>query len=333
MRAAVIGSVGSSAVAVRAVASSDLDLVGVAGYEPPDVSQVSDWADLRPLAEASGAAYLPFTRVNDPGAVAWLAGLRVDYLFVIGLSQLVSAEVIGAAARGCIGYHPTRLPEGRGRAPVAWIVLEQAPAASTLFELTLGADEGGILEQEPFAVDRSMDAADVTAACSRTLRVALDRLLPRLAAGWWAPAPQDADHATWLGKRDAHDGLIDWTAPAEQVDRLIRAAAAPHPGAYCYSQGRRLVVGRSLGVVDASPRQGVVGSVVRADEPSYDVQCGTGVVRIAGVTDEDGRAVRLREGVRLRTPVEDELHVLRARVEELSRLVADLTEWFRPPAS
>ena len=157
-------------------------------------------------------------------------------------------------------------------------------------------DSGDILEQVPFTVGPRMAVSDVSQACQRTLHEGLRRLLPRLARS------------------------------ANQVYVLIRASAPPHPGAYCYSNGRRLRILSSEGEIAGSTYSGVPGKVLRRDGDTYDVQCDPGVVRIRQVVDEDGQPVELRDGTLLRTAVEDELHSLRSRVAELERITARLLE-------
>lgn len=320
IRAAVVGAVGSSAVAARHIAKSGIQLVGIAGHEPRQ-----EESHLRSLAKELTVDYFGFERVNDKSVVDQLQAWDVDFLFVVGLSQLVSSEILSTAHRGCVGYHPTALPKGRGRAPVAWIALGQVPAASTLFEIAEHADSGGILEQVPFQVTEDMDAADVTAECLRTLAQAMDQLLPKLQRLDWSPVPQDDSLATFLGKRDPGDGLINWQLSAREVDALIRAAAPPHPGAYVYSKGERLRVLRSGGVVEEPKAAGVVGKVLRKIGEHYEVQCGDGVVRIGEIFNDLGEPVHLRDGTLLGTRVEDELHALKKKVQELEAIVSNLT--------
>lgn len=320
IRAAVVGAVGSSAVAARHIAKSGIQLVGIAGHEPRN-----EESHLRGLAEELKVDFFGFDRVNDESVVHQLQDWEIDFLFVVGLSQLVSSEIQSTARRGCIGYHPTALPKGRGRAPVAWITLGHVPAASTLFEIAEGADSGGILEQVPFQVTEEMDAADVVEECLRTLAQAMDQLLPKLENLEWSPVPQDDSLATYLGKRDPGDGLINWHQSASEVDALIRAAAPPHPGAYVYSKGQRLRVLSSGGVVEDPVVAGVVGKILRKTADHYEVQCGDGVVRIGEICTELGEPVQLRDGTLLATRVEDELHALKKRVQELEALVANLT--------
>src|SRR3546814_20127986 len=64
---------------------------------------------------------------------------------------------------------------------------------------------------------------------------ALDRMLreslPMLAQGSAPRLVQDERHETWATKRTPADGRIDWTLPAAETDRLIRAVGRPYPGA------------------------------------------------------------------------------------------------------
>lgn len=324
LRAAVVGAVDSSAVVAHSLAGSSIQLVGIAGYEPSTPESAGDSYDLRGLARQLGTDFLAYQRVNDETVIEQLQQWNVDYLFIVGLSQLVSTELRQTARYGCIGYHPTALPAGRGRAPVAWLILNETSGASTLFEIGDGADEGGILEQVPFIVRPSMDAQDVVDECHRTLSEAMERLIPRLQDGDWAPIPQDEGLATYLGKRDPKDGLIDWRQPAEAVDKLIRAAAPPHPGAYVYQGGRRLRIFYSAGAARDTNHSGVVGKILRKGGDYYEVQCSPGVVRISTPLDDYDDPVELRVGTLLRTRVEDEIHELRQHVAELHQAVEDL---------
>lgn len=326
LRAAVVGAVESTAIAARVLDSSELELVGIAGQRPVNLASISGYFPLHDLANELQIQFLEFQSVNDARVVQTLKDWKLDYLFVVGLSQLVSSDVLDTANKGSIGYHPTSLPYGRGRAPVAWLVLMEAPAASTLFEIEIGADTGEILEQVPFTVGPRMDARAVLDECYRTLEIALAQLLPKLALGWWQPKKQNEELATHLGKRDRFDGLIDWNQPARQIDATIRAAAPPHPGAYCYSGGKKLRVLGSDGVVHGSTYKGVVGKILRRHGFAYDVQCNPDVIRVHSIVDDDDQQATLRDGTLLRTRVEDEIFELQARVDELAIRVSALTE-------
>jgi len=107
------------------------------------------------------------------------------------------------------------------------------------------ADAGGLLVQEPFPVTEVDYAEDVVEKLLVAMDRAMDRWLPRLIAGEWAPQPQDESKATWTTKRTPADGRIDWNAKAADIHRLVRATSKPHPGAFTECREKKLTVWRA----------------------------------------------------------------------------------------
>jgi methionyl-tRNA formyltransferase len=322
MRIVLIGAVGSTEATLERLVANGMSVVAVFGYRPPDVTNVSGYVELEPRARVAGVPFHPFRSINDPSVVAAVRRFTPDVLFVVGLSQLIGRELLETATRGAVGYHPTALPEGRGRAPIAWMVLERRSGASTFFELTLGADEGGIFVQEPFAVDETDDAGRVEAKVLESLRIALDRWLPRLKAGEWRPVEQRHELATFYGKRAPEDGLLRWSEPAEVLDRLVKASTHPHPGAFSFRGGGLLRVWRSRLERDGRNR-GVAGRVLLVDDSgSALVQAGKGLLWLVEYEAVGREQTRLRVGEKLGFDAETEIHSILgrlARLEERSR--------------
>ena len=262
MRVAIAGAVRSSRRVLAALLEHGLDVVGVFGHMPADLARVSGHVSLEPLAREGGVPFHPFRHINDE--LETIRALAPDLLFVVGLSQLVSREIIDIPRHGCVGFHPTRLPERRGRAPIAWLVLEQADGAANFFRLGDGADDGPIYASAPFEVTAADDAEDISGKIGEAIDRALAEWLPRLAAGDLSATEQDASLATWRGRRGPEDGLIDWHADAETVVRLVRASARPHPGAFTHVEDTRLIVWRAS-VVPAPRTLGVVGRILELD--------------------------------------------------------------------
>src|SRR5215210_8421595 len=153
-RIALVGGVESSRVTLQRLLHHRADVVGVFGLDRRLESRTSGYARLDDLAQAAGVPYHDFVSVNDPAIVEAVRAARPDLLFVVGLSQLIRRELMDVPTTACVGFHPTRLPEGRGRAPVAWMTLERRPGAATFFVIDEGVDSGPVLVQEPFGVDR-----------------------------------------------------------------------------------------------------------------------------------------------------------------------------------
>src|SRR5690606_23924645 len=66
---------------------------------------------------------LKISNINDPEVIEALIQYRIDWLFIIGWSQIARKEVLETPNKGCIGMHPTLLPVGRGRAAIPWAII------------------------------------------------------------------------------------------------------------------------------------------------------------------------------------------------------------------
>jgi methionyl-tRNA formyltransferase len=317
MKIALAGSVGLSRRTLEALVRHGADVAGVLGLAESESRLVSGYARMDEVAARAGIPYRDFAKLNAPEIVEQLEAWAPDVLFVVGISQMAGESVMRTARLGCVGFHPTRLPKGRGRAPIAWIVLDGVPAAATYFQLTDQPDAGGIFVQEPVEVGTDDDAAEVIRKIEDAADVALDRWLPSLLAGRWEPVAQDDAEATFYAIRRPNDGLIRWSDPARDIHRLVRASAHPHPGAFTFLQGRRLIVWRAS-VVDA-PIRGVVGRVVDLADGQPVVQTGTGLLRLESYawSDEQDVQPELRIGTLLGMVPE-------LKWEELSHRIAAL---------
>lgn len=273
----MIGGVSSTEILIRKLHEHGFDQLHVWGFEPADTGLVSGWADLAATCAELGIGYSSFVKVAS--CQDELQQFAPDLVFAVGLSQLIPQPMLAIARLENVGFHPTALPKGRGRAPIAWLVLERTPGAATFFALRDGVDDGPIFVQRHFDVTEEDDAASVEARILQAEAAALDEWLPLVAAGDLAAQPQDDSAATWYGRRSPEDGWIDWSQPAEQIVRLIRASTHPHPGAISLAADVRLTIWS--GRVHERPEQGVVGRILQVeDDESFTVQSGSGLVRV-----------------------------------------------------
>jgi len=240
----------------------------------------SDFADLAPLAKEQGVKIARVRNINDRDAIEAIRGAKPDYIFVIGWSQICGPEFMKLAPGKVIGYHPAPLPRMRGRAVLPWTILnDEKITGATLFWMDGGVDTGDILEQRFFHV-----APRETA---RTLydkhMVALDSLirggLDSIVSDSPARVKQDEACATFAARRRPDDGRIDWSRPAKEIDRLVRAVTKPYPGAFADYSGGRLTVWRSRYFAEHD-HHGIRGQVVDISEDAIDVITGEGMLRI-----------------------------------------------------
>ncbi len=297
MNAALIGSVSSSVATLRGILRGGLPVSCVLGLHPRHQATVSDYCDLRPDTEAAGIPFLAFDKVTEPAVTAFLREHQPDWLFVIGISQLVPASVRDIARVAAVGFHPTPLPEGRGRAPVAWTILLQRQAAANLFFLTDEADAGDIIEQRPVEVLPDDYSEDLIQRTNVVLEQMVADLSPAFVSGKVPRRPQDHNKATYYKRRRPEDGLIEWSRSADEIYRLIRAAGRPYPGAFTFCDRRKLIIWRAK-PVEGSQASATPGEVVaESDRPT--VQTGAGLLQLTEIQVVDDPGARLAVGQRL----------------------------------
>tara|TARA_B100001059_G_C17833759_1_gene586511 strand:+ start:792 stop:1736 length:945 start_codon:yes stop_codon:yes gene_type:complete len=305
----VIGGVKSTANTFIKLLEHGLNVVGILGYEPNNSDVVSGWVDLRSLALDHSVDYLGFKKINDRKNLNWAKDKFPDIIFAVGFSQLLSGEWLKLPKLGCIGFHPTNLPEGRGRAPIAWIILEKKMGSASFFLMTEGADDGPIFSQSFFDVVEGDDARCVENKIGIHIEIALDKWLPELIKGNWNPEPQDHSKASWYGKRGPEDGWINWNNSATYLDRLVKASSLPHPGAYTYFKDKKLIVWKSE-VENDIKIKGVVGRVLLKNSEKGDlIQCGNGLLWLQEIEIESGRFLKV--GDKLGFNLEDEIYKLK----------------------
>lgn len=313
-RIVLAGSVTSSLATLKKLVAHNLNVVGVLGYEPADHSLVSGYVNMHDYCLQNNIPYAPFKKISSPATRQILTDWQPDIFFVVGLSQLVPEDMLAIAKLGNIGFHPTVLPKGRGRAPVAWLILEEPEGAANFFLMGEGADDGPIFTQKRFAVEQNDTATTIGEKILTAINEALDEWLPQLKAGRWEPVQQDDSAATYYAKRGPEDGWIDWTQPAPDIDKLIRASSRPHPGAYTFSADRKISVFQSKIEKDKKIK-GVAGSVLLKSGKEYLIQTGSGLIWISDVIDENESEVELKVGQRLGLYAELEIYKLKNEIK------------------
>jgi methionyl-tRNA formyltransferase len=267
-----IGGVEVSLACLESLVEEDLPPALSIGYGDA-LSAASGHADAGELAARHGFPHVRTDDVNENSLVGRVEALGPSLIYVIGWSQLVRKRLL-AAAPSCVGIHPTRLPEGRGRAPIPWTILKGlSRTASTMFHLTEGVDEGDVVGVVDIEVGPREDAGTLYAKHREAHERLVREHTAALLEGRAPRTPQDHEHATYWPRRQPDDGRIDWTRPADDVDRLVRAVTRPFPGAFTETPEGRVTIWRAepAGDVDAPP-----GTWLDSDV----VACGRGSLRV-----------------------------------------------------
>jgi methionyl-tRNA formyltransferase len=196
------------------------------------------------FAHEHGGRLLKVGSINEHAVVDTIREYSIDWLFVIGWSQIVKPSVLGAPSRGALGMHPTLLPTGRGRAPIPWAILLGLPETGvTFFKLDQGVDSGDIIGQHRLPLSSRESATSLYGRAEEAHRLLIQEHLPALETDSVVFTPQDHRLATVWPGRKPEDGRLTQAMTVAQADRLIRATTRPYPGAFLgLPDGRKLRV-------------------------------------------------------------------------------------------
>jgi methionyl-tRNA formyltransferase len=318
------GSVNSSLVTLEQLVHHQMDVAAVFGYEPKNTSEISSYVSMKEFCHNHQIAYYPFSKINSVENLNILKELKPDIFFVVGLSQLVSDEMLSVSKLGNVGFHPTYLPKGRGRAPIAWLILEEKIGAANFFLMGSGTDDGPIFIQEVFSVEETDNAAGIEQKILISIKQALSNWLPHLKKGEWNFVPQNEMDASYYGKRAPEDGIINWNCSAENIDKLIRASSKPHPGAFTFANTSKIYIWHSQ-IETGVKIKGVTSRVLLIKEDKFLVQCGKGLLWIYGITNDSSQPVVLKVGQKLGYYPELEIYNLRNEIQELKEWIKKIT--------
>ncbi len=299
MKSVLIGSVGSSKEMLQAMIDVGFPITCVFSLDEEASANVSGYQPIHELAEKHGIQYKKFRRINEPGNVELIRSIAPEYIFVIGLSQLVRKEIMDAAKIGLVGFHPTDLPKMRGRAANVWqILLGVHDAKVSLFFIDEGIDSGDILGQEPYVIEDTDYAEDVGRKIDEAVSRLSRRVLRQIMDGTIERQKQNEEDATYLLRRVPEDGLIDWDRPIKEIHTLIRAVSRPFPGAFGMYDGKHPVIIWRADVLENKKYIGMNGQIAEAADDHMDVVCRNGLLRVTDYENIDG--VKIFAGHKLR---------------------------------
>lgn len=194
-------------------------------------------------AQRTGVPLHKTLHINEPATIEVIQQADLDYLLVIGWSQLVGHEIFPLIKRALLGMHPTLLPEGRGRAPIPWTILKNLKRSGvSMFELRPEADSGDIMAAETFVVAPDETATTLYEKASQAHVILIRKTWPELIAGTLLGQPQDETKATHWPQRRPEDGAISEQMSLKEIDRHVRATTRPYPGAFLVHDGRKLII-------------------------------------------------------------------------------------------
>jgi methionyl-tRNA formyltransferase len=208
--------------------------------------------------------------LRDPDEQERFRTLDAELAVVAAYGLILPRPILDAPEQGCVNVHASLLPRWRGAAPIQRAILAGDEVSGvTIMQMDEGLDTGPMLLKRELDI-RGKNAGQVTEELAqlgaKTLIEWLESPTPP------QPQPQPEDGVTYAAKIDKAEARIDWSVPAERIERQIRAFA-PAPGAWFEAHGERTKLLEAVVGTDAS---GSPGEVL---DDCLSVACGEGYIR------------------------------------------------------
>lgn len=239
------------------------------------------WDDsVAELAEKHGVPVMLRHRPDDPELLSALRDAAPEIAVANNWRTWLPPEIFRLPPHGTLNIHDSLLPAYAGFSPLIWALLNgERQVGVTAHRMDDTLDAGDVLLQRAVPVRATDTATDLFHRTVELIEPVVRESLDLIASGRAEWTPQDRTRATFFHKRAEEDSRIDWTWPADAIERLVRAQSDPYPSAFTHHRGQR------LRIVAAAVSEGRYGGT----PGRVFIREGDGVVVVAGAAARTGR--------------------------------------------
>jgi methionyl-tRNA formyltransferase len=238
--------------------------------------------------------------LKDAAAVERLTQWSADLMIVVAYGLLLPKNVLEIPRLGCVNIHASLLPRWRGAAPIQRsIQAGDQETGVTIMQMDVGLDTGPMLLERVTPIGPRETAATLHDRLAAIGAEAIVEAIDTIAAGKATPRAQPREGATYAAKIRKEEALIDWTKPAVEIDRLVRAFN-PWPIAETRWNGQQLRVWEAAPLaVNASAAP---GTVIATSAAGIDVATGDGVLQLTRVQAAGRKAMPAADFLKANRP-------------------------------
>lgn len=220
------------------------------------------------LAQELNIPVIQPEKLKQPEAMEQLRAWKPDLIVVAAFGQILKKDVLDLPKHGCVNVHASLLPRWRGAAPInAAILAGDEETGVTIMKMDVGLDTGPMLAMKKIRIEPDDTAGSLFETLSTLGAELLIETLPAYMDGTLTPQPQPEEGATYAPMLKKEDGLLDFTQPAVDLERRVRAMN-PWPGAWFEWNGALLKVQKArAGVLFTYMVQTPGGRLVSGNEP------------------------------------------------------------------
>jgi methionyl-tRNA formyltransferase len=280
LRLAFMGTPDFAASSLQALIDAGHDVVCVYSQPPRPAGrghQVQR-SPVQVLAEDRGIPVRTPKSLRNAEAQAEFAALDLDCAVVAAYGLILPQPILDAPRMGCLNIHASLLPRWRGAAPIQRAILAgDAETGVTIMQMDAGLDTGAMLLKDSVPITAETTAGSLHDALAKMGAGLIVQALDGLAEGRLTAEPQPDEGVTYAAKLSRDDGRLDWSQPADFIERQVRALN-PWPGVWFDLGSERIKV------LAAEPAQSAPSAAPGTLlDDTLTVACADGAVRLIRV--------------------------------------------------
>ncbi|MES0372262.1 MAG: methionyl-tRNA formyltransferase [Mariprofundaceae bacterium] len=225
---------------------------------------------------------------DNPEALSWLKSKEADVLIVVAFGMILPKSWLDTPKVAPINVHASLLPRWRGAAPIERALLAgDSETGVGIMQMEEGLDTGGLYAESRTPITELTTGSELWFALAEMGVELLLKSLPGIVSGVLLPIPQDESKVTYAKKLTSEERVIDWTASASSIDRIVRCFS-PKPGARAMFRGKWLKIVRGE-VIEGSTK---LSAGTLSSDKQLDIACSDGLIyRMLEVQPEGKKAM------------------------------------------
>lgn len=233
----------NGAPTLQALIDNGYNVAAVVAHHEQATSRKARSLEIQQVAEQRRIPVLLPQKLSEASADIAAFGAGIGVLVAYG--KIIPQSIIDLFPKGIVNIHPSLLPKYRGSTPIEQAILDGANETGvSLMQLVKQMDAGPIYAQAKITLKGSETKQRLTTTLLQKGAEMLIKNLPHILDGSLHPTPQDESQATFTRLLTKADSRLDFTKPATQLEREVRAFAG-------WPKSRATIFGHDVVVTEA----------------------------------------------------------------------------------
>lgn len=292
--------------------------------------------DFREYATTLGIPFFCDANINKNTLVELIKSVKADIGISMNWLTVIGREVIELFPYGILNAHPGDLPQYRGNACPNWAIIngEKELCISIHYMLADQLDAGAIVLKKRYSIDNTMNITKFYKIMEEDIPQLFLEAIREIDMHTLKVIPQGSDLqlASRCYPRVLTDSFIDWNMNCDKIIKLINASCFPFAGAYTFYGEKKLYIMECEMKEFQMKCYVIPGQVIKIDKIAncVEVAASDGIIVLKNlyINGEKYEATQILKSTRIRLNycIEEEIYLLKARINELESQIEKLKE-------